>query len=128
MSDQPANGSGGGFSTLDPTSPKDQALIRKVAERAGSRWPISGEARAKVVAGLEKAMDAADALLAAGEARDGGNLHASVAKTFAVLDKLNQADEHLEDKNARLDAGKATELVHTAAVIALPADVAGGKL
>jgi hypothetical protein len=119
-----SDGSGGGFSALDLSNPKDQALVRKVAERSGSRWPITAETRVKVVAGLETALKAADALIDAGEVRDGGNLHASVAKTFAALDKLNQTDEQEREKYARLDAGKDTERVtHTARIVTLPANI-----
>ena len=129
MSDTPANTSGGApLASVDlVNSEKDRGLVRTLA-RSGKRWGITEEVRTQVVSDLVLASKTARETIIYADPKAGCDVLTSVAKTFAALDKLNQADEHLADKNERLDSGKATELVHTAAVIALPAEVAKGPL
>jgi len=69
------------------------------------------------VEGLEEAHDTARAIMKgaidAKDQLDAAGLVLSAVKTAAIIEAQNQADEHLEDKNARLDAGALTDRVET---------------
>lgn len=46
----------------------------------------------------------------------------AAVKTLAVIEGQNQADEHLADKNSRLDSGKPTEAVQFKAFLGIDPD------
>lgn len=66
-----------------------------------TRWPITKNDRELVVRKLK------DALAMATKPRD----IASLTKVLAQVESQNQADDHLADKNARLDSGQVTERI-----------------
>lgn len=110
--------SGDRFAAIDPANPKDQALIRQAVKRWPKRWRGLDDAKKdSFVAGLVEAHDTARDLMRNAidpkDQLDAANLVLSAVKTAAVIEGQNQADEHLEDKNARLDAGAVTERVET---------------
>jgi len=92
----------GNLNLLDP---KDRGLIRRSATDAlnrRKRWDISDAFKAELVQGLRAALNAA--------AIDGDYKTVNdCVRTAAVLEKMNQDDEHLAEKNARLDDGKPTD-------------------
>ncbi len=114
----PSASGGDRFNAIDPTDPKDQALVRQAVKRWPKRWRGLDDAKKdKFVEGLEEAHDTARAIMkGAIDAKDQLNaagLVLSAVKTAAIIEAQNQADEHLEDKNARLDAGALTDRVET---------------
>ena len=114
----PSAQGGAKFNAIDPTDPKDQALVRQAVKRWPKRWRGLDDAKKdKFVEGLEEAHDTARAIMkGAIDAKDQLNaagLVLSAVKTAAIIEAQNQADEHLEDKNARLDAGALTDRVET---------------
>lgn len=109
---------GAEFASIDPADPKDQAMVRKAAGRWPKRWRgIDAEKKERFVHGLVAAHDKAlETMTAAADpelAMQATALVLSAIKTAAVLEGQNQADDHLQDKNDRLDSGKATERVDT---------------
>jgi hypothetical protein len=96
----------------DRTKVADIKLLRR-AVREG--WNVPPEAMQE--AGpilLEIARQTATTVLDAdGEPVDVSNARNQIAavKALAELDKINQADHWNEDKNARIDSGKATDRI-----------------
>jgi hypothetical protein len=98
--------------SIDLGDAKDRGLLRQAARR---RWAVPDELRDESVAALGRALQVAR------DATDVDQI-VDVVRTIAVLEDQNQKDEHLAEKNARIDAGKPTErigsepveLVHTA--------------
>ena len=113
----PAIASGGaGFAAIDPADPKDQAMVRKAAKRWPKRWSgIDDAKKTRFVEGLAAAHDKAMSTMQDSHdpelAMQAASLVLSAVKTAAVLEGQNQADDHMEEKNARIDEGKATERV-----------------
>jgi len=110
----PIHSGGGG---IDATDPKDQAAMRKAMTSWPARWRgITPERKEKWVAQLVQAGDAASDLVesaADAETRLSAiGAMTSVVRTAAMIEGQNQNDDHLRDKNERLDAGKATENVN----------------
>lgn len=106
------------FVALDPLDPKDQALVRQAMKRWPKRWRGLDDAKKdKFIAGLEEAHDTArEVMRSSVEVRDqlsAAGLVLSAVKTAAMIEAQHQADEHLDDKNARLDAGAVTDRVET---------------
>ena len=86
------------------------------------RWPkrwrgLDDAKKEKFVEGLEEAHDTAREIMRGSvdskDRLDAAELVLSAIKTAAMIEAQNQADEHLEDKNARLDAGAVTDRVET---------------
>lgn len=100
---------------LDPSNPKDQAMIRREMTRHPKRWRgITDEVKDTIVAITVKAAQASAGMIDSGDPHliDSGVRGAtSAARTLAMIEGQNQADEHLAEKNARLDAGLTTENV-----------------
>jgi hypothetical protein len=92
---------GGVLSSIDPA--KDAGLIHNIAERH-PRWRIPLALKDKMVGAIDWALDQAQA---DGDAKT----VAGLVKTAAVLEAQNQADEHLAEKNKRLDDGLPTDNV-----------------
>jgi hypothetical protein len=108
MSDQPEQLREGQVTpSIDINDRKDRALIRTAVSR---RWPVKQELREKVVDALDRAMTVAQ------EQGDVGAI-VDVSKTLVVIEGQNQTDDHLADKNDRLDQGKLTERVAVEPVI-----------
>ncbi len=95
---------------------RDAQTISKAVDRWPKRWrgqtpevkdgmvdllKLAAEASRRAMA---EAVDPKDALAAAAVA-------ANLVRASAALEAQTQADEHLADKNARLDAGMATERI-----------------
>lgn len=91
--------------TGDGAGPKSDALLIRRAARC--RWPVSDETKKKLVERVSSALDSAD------EPRD----IASLGKVLTAMEAQNQADDHLQDKNDRLDSGKSTENVNHAVIV-----------
>jgi len=77
-----------------------------------TRWPnrwrgLTDSFKERVVRDLEWAAEQARM---ADDPIAGAKVMASVAKTVVAMEGQQQADDHLADKNARLDAGKPTEI------------------
>lgn len=99
------------FKSLDLSNPKDVALLRSSVKR---RWPgLDEDSRAEAVECLKAAMRGA---------RSAGDLRLLLesVKTYAVLEGQHQADEHLAEKNARLDEGLPTDGI---SIVAIPPPV-----
>lgn len=85
------------------SNPKQVQPDAKLVQRAiRQRWPIPEEVRKAVVDRM--AGFVADPLIDPDRA-------IAAARMIGVAEGQNQADDHLRDKNARLDEGKATENV-----------------
>jgi hypothetical protein len=115
---RPTAAGGDRFTSIDPADPKDQALIRQAVKRWPKRWRGLDEAKKdSFVAGLAEAHDTAREIMRGAvdpkDQLDAANLVLSAVKTAAIIEGQNQADEHLEEKNARLDAGQVTDRVET---------------
>lgn len=108
MSDKPNNlkSQGGLGEVLAGAThvPSDVNLVRRAAKE---RWPIPEHKRAVIAERL------VDIVETNADARN----QTAAARVLASMDGLNQTDEHLEDKNARLDAGKPTERFDGAAIV-----------
>lgn len=86
---------------LDLGTEKDRGLLRQAARR---RWPVPDQLKADSVVALDSALKLAT------EAKDVGEI-VDVVRTVAIIEKHNQDDEHLAEKNGRIDVGKPTERV-----------------
>lgn len=96
---------GGG--SLDLTTDADRALVHKAMVRWPKRWRgLSESFKERCVRDLEWAAEQARL---ANDPLEGAKVLTSVAKVAVQMEAQQQADEHLADKNARLDAGLATE-------------------
>lgn len=99
---------------LDLTNPKDQAMVRQAIKSWPKRWRgLSDAKKDRFVEDIEIGSDIAREIAQNSEDPDLKLkavmcLH-SGARTVGMMEGQNQADEHLADKNARLDEGKATE-------------------
>lgn len=100
------------FGNLDMSNGHDRALLRRAIKEGwlevDPRWDMSGSRKKKL---LEKL----DAALEHGDVRD----IISVGKLFVQMEAQNQSDQHLANKNERLDEGKDTESV-THYVVEMP--------
>lgn len=101
-----APGHGEGPSTqvgsLDLGNERDRGLLRQSIKR---RWPgLDDDKKAKAITALDAALDAAQA------AKDYDAVN-GIVRTLAMIESQHQADDHLADKNARLDGGKFTAVV-----------------
>lgn len=107
---------GGRVSSLDLRDPKDMALARTAMKRWPKRWRgLTDEFKDQCLSDLSAASDAARVKLLDSEAAlEAAKVLAAVAKTAVAMEAQVQADEHLEEKNDRLDAGMVTDRVaHT---------------
>lgn len=88
---------------LDMSNPKDVALVRRAINTARKpRWKVDDSKRAELVECLSVALTIAK------EHADYDSMNNCV-RTFVAMEAQNQADDHLEEKHARLDSGQATE-------------------
>lgn len=101
---------------LDMTTEKDRGTVRMATKRWPKRWRgLTPEFKDRL---CEDLLLAANIARRVGEstcddevALKAANALASVVKTGHAMEAQEQADEHLADKNARLDAGQLTENV-----------------
>ena len=114
-------GAGGAGITknFDMTTDKDRGTIRNLSERWPARWRgVSSEFKEQIVKDLSAASDTARVKLQSEtEALGAANTLASIARTVVAMEAQQPADDHLQDKNARLDAGLATERLAVEPVI-----------
>lgn len=92
---------------LDMRDDGDRGLVRKTTDpKRAKRWRVPEDFKDEAVAALRNALQME-------LARDRPDARAvrGIVDTLAKLEGQNQADEHLEDKNRRLDEGRATEAV-----------------
>lgn len=94
--DKPQGGLGDGLLNPSRTLASDAVLVRRATK---ARWPVSDAVKAKLAAKLEDCLDR----------EEDGRIVASLGKVLTAMEAQNQADDHLEDKNKRLDDGKPTE-------------------
>lgn len=110
----PLSAAGGAspFLALDPTDPKDQALIREEIKRHPARWRAMDAAkRDYVVECLGWAMDKGRHF-EAGEGThplDGAKLVVSAARTFVAIEGQNQADEQPRGGLVNIQVNQPTE-------------------
>ena len=101
--------------TLDLTDEKDRGLVREAMKRWPRRWRGLTEAvKEEMAASLRAANSVAIQLAQSPDpsvALDAAKTITSVVRTAVAMEGQNQADDHLEAKNERLDSGKATENV-----------------
>ncbi len=109
------NALGGAESTsIDVESEKDRGLIREAIKRWPKRWrglsdglkDQFADALAQANARMLSAMNSAESV---GEAVQAAGAIASIARTAVAMEGQNQTDYWNNDKNERLDSGKATE-------------------
>lgn len=104
MSDAPTPAQVG---NLNMSNDHDRGLVRRLADDGTPaskrpRWPgIDDATKTQFIKALRYALSLAL------EVKDNRGINGCV-KTLAALEGQNQADDHLDDKNARLDAGKPT--------------------
>lgn len=85
------------------SNPKDVALVRRAINTARKpRWKVDDSKRAELVECLSVALTIAK------EHADYDSMNNCV-RTFVAMEAQNQADDHLDEKHARLDSGQATE-------------------
>lgn len=90
------------------SNPKQVQPDAKLIQRAiRQRWPITEEVRKAVVDRMSGFVS--DPLLDADRA-------IAAARMLGVAEGQNQADDHLREKNERIDGGKATENVNVRTV------------
>ena len=101
--------------TLDLTDEKDRGMVREAMKRWPRRWRGLTEAvKEEMAASLRAANSVAIELAQSNDPTvrlDAAKTITSVVRTAVAMEGQNQADDHLEAKNERLDAGKATENV-----------------
>lgn len=96
------------FSSFDFSRLADLKLLRDSIKKSrkvdpSKRWGgLDENAKDEAVLAVRVAMGW-------GLQNQNGKLVESCVRTMAMLEGQNQTDDHLADKNARLDAGKATE-------------------
>lgn len=96
--------------------------INLVSRAVRERWSIPADRRGVVVARLLEIVEkrTVDVMTKEGPASMEGpadsNANAA-ARVLVAMEGQNQADDHLADKNARLDDGKPTENVASAPVV-----------
>lgn len=83
---------------LDMADGRDRAAVRTAIKK---RWPVSEKLKALLLSKTETALDGA------ADPRD----IASLGRNILAAEAQNQSDDHLTDKNERIDEGKATESV-----------------
>lgn len=95
---------------------REQSDIRLVNRAVRNRWKVDEANREKIVTRLMEIVEKREASVMTkggpcaldGPADTNAN---AAARVLVAMEQQNQADEHLADKNDRLDAGKATERV-----------------
>ncbi len=112
---QPIIAAGGTQSALDMSSEDDRAMVREAMKRWPKRWRgLSDDRKEGFISGLTEAGAVARQHLNSddpGVALDAAKAVSSIVKTAVQMEAQIQADDHLQDKNARLDDGKATERI-----------------
>jgi len=94
-------------SSIDATNEKDRGLIRQAMKNWPKRWGgLDAEFKAQIVEDLKVASASAKTL---DDPQAAAQILVSVAKTAVAMEGQQQADDHLADKNERLDAGLLTE-------------------
>ncbi len=78
-------------------------LVRRAIE---SRWPIPREMMAEAVEVAKRLMNDDDA-----------RVRSHALRVLTAMEAQNQADDHLADKNARLDEGKPTERLDSIEIV-----------
>jgi len=98
---------------LDMANEADRGLLRRTVtdeqNKRKPRWGITDDQRGRYLTALNIALKLAI------EQGDNRGIRGCV-ETLGRLEGQNQTDEHLADKNARIDSGKATELTGTVEV------------
>lgn len=82
---------------LDMGSKADRVIVRTALKR----WGVSDDLKARLIEKTAHALELAE------KPRE----IVSIGKLLKDLESQNQADDHLADKNARLDDGKPTDAV-----------------
>ena len=92
-------GGQGGESIL--SNPKHVQSDAKMISMALRRWGLPPALKAKLISKIDAHLDLAD----------DGRVIAALGKVLTTMEGQNQADDHLAEKNDRLDTGKPTERV-----------------
>ena len=93
-----AGGQGGECILSDPKHIQSDAKMIGMALR---RWGLPPALKAKLISKIDAHLDLAD----------DGRVIAALGKVLTTMEGQNQVDEHVSEKNARLDTGKPTERV-----------------
>jgi hypothetical protein len=88
--------------------------IGLMARAVRERWPVDAKMRAVIMARMGKILEkpAVQVMTASGKQILDGPADSNAVRAAAVIVAMtqqNQADDHLAEKNARIDAGLATE-------------------
>jgi len=115
-------GGAGKFSSLEGADEKSRGIVRMATTRWPRRWAgITPEAKSSFAGGLHEASEAMRSALKAASSLDestrAAGVIASIARTAVAMEGQVQEDEHLEDKNRRLDAGQLTERFEGVAIL-----------
>ncbi len=109
-------GVGNSFGSIIPETEKDRGLMREAMKRWPKRWRgLNEKTKDEMAESLRRANEAA--ALALTECQDPAQVVsitgaiASIVRTAVMMEGQNQTDDWNQDKNERLDAGKATERV-----------------
>ena len=107
MTDQPPKLS------LDMGDEKDRAMTRMAMRRWPRRWRgLTDAVKDEMAASLRAANSVAIQLAQSPDpdvALDAAKTIGSIVRTAVAMEGQNQADEHMEAKEERLDSGKVTE-------------------
>ena len=107
MTDQPPKLS------LDMGDEKDRGMARMAMRRWPRRWRgLTDAVKDEMAASLRAANSVAIQLAQSPDpdvALDAAKTIGSIVRTAVAMEGQNQADEHMEAKEERLDSGKATE-------------------
>jgi hypothetical protein len=123
MDQDPIVPAGGGGELLGGR--RKAADINLIASAVRRRWPVPPETAAVVIDRLTKIVQkqTVGVMTKEGPADLEGPADANAnaaARVLVAMEAQNQADDHLDDKNARLDAGKATENTVTEVKVRVP--------
>ena len=95
------------FKALDLTESKDVLMLHNKV-RFDKRFRTKALIQ-KAEKAIDKALNVSMGLMSSpNEEKDGAKLANDLSKTVVQMEVLNQSDEHKNEQNARLDAGKAT--------------------
>lgn len=104
-----------GKPSLDMANPKDRAMLHEAIRRWPKRWRgLTDEFKDELAASLRMANETAKELASKGDpetALEAIKMIPNIVRVGVAMEGQNQADEHLAEKNERIDTGKATENV-----------------
>jgi hypothetical protein len=122
MSTEIESTSPGGQGEILADPHREQSDINLIRRAVRERWPVPAAMKVEVVERLRtivaktevQVMTKEGLAMLDGPADSNAN---AAARVLVAMDGLNQADDHLADKNKRMDEGKPTERVAVEPVV-----------